>query len=217
VSAVAVDLPAGGSRGDRRRARTRQSLVDAAISLMADGRGGRSSIHEITDAADVGFGSFYNHFASKHELFEAATEEVLERWGRMIDAGCAGLEDPAEVFAVSLRLSGRLTWTHPEIAGFITGSGPDLLDAPRGLAPRALRDIRAGQAAGRFTMTDAKVALSAVLGGLLGLPRTGERAPTLVDESSVDELTEACLRLLGVGAAEAGRLARLPIPAARAW
>ena len=217
MSAVAVDSPAAGSRGDRRRARTRQSLVDAAIQLMADGRGDRASIHEITEAADVGFGSFYNHFASKHELFEAATEEALERWGQMIDAGCAGLEDPAEVFALSLRLSGRLAWTHPEIAGFITGSGLDLLDAPRGLAPRALRDIRAGQAAGRFTMAGAEVAVSAVLGGLLGLPRVGEHETRHVDESSVDELTEACLRLLGVESGEAHRLAHLPIPATTVW
>ena len=39
-----------------------------------------------------------------------ASEEVLERWAQMIDAACAGLRDPAEVFAVSLRLSGRLAW-----------------------------------------------------------------------------------------------------------
>lgn len=217
MSAASVDSPVAASRGDRRRARTRQSLVDAAVRLMADGRGDRASIHEITDAADVGIGSFYNHFASKEQLFRTATEEVLERWGRVIDAGCIGLEDAAEVFAVSLRLSGRLAWTHPEIAGFITGSGLDLLDAPRGLGPRALRDIRAGQAVGRFSVAESEIALCAIAGGLLGLLRVREREPGRVDESSVDELTEACLRLLGVVATEARRLARLPIPAAETW
>ena len=95
----------------------------------------------------------------------------------MIDAACAGLDNPAEVFATSLRISGRLAWTHPEIAAFITGAGLDLLDAPRGLAPRALRDIRAGQAAGRFSITDAEIALSAVAGGLLGLLRLHRGTP----------------------------------------
>jgi AcrR family transcriptional regulator len=164
-------------RGDRRRARTRRSLVDAAVRLMADGRGDRATIREITDAADVGFETFYNHFAGKAELFRAATEEVLERWGQTSDTGYAGLEDPAEVFAVSLRLSGRLAWTHPEIAGFVTGRGLDLLGASSGLGPRALRDIRAGQAAGRFRVADAEVALNAVAGGLLGLLRLLERDP----------------------------------------
>ena len=62
----------------------------------------------------------------------------------------------------------RLGWTHPDIAGFLTGTGLDALDIPTGLAPRALRDIRAGQAAGRFTVPDAEIALSAVAGACSG-------------------------------------------------
>src|SRR6185312_4796207 len=91
--------------------------------------------------------------------------------------------------------------------------GLESVDASRGLAPRALRDIRAGQAAGCFTVADAQIALSAVAGGLLGLLRSRERHPERVDEASVDQLTEACLRLLGVSASEAARLvaSRLPL------
>lgn len=205
------------NRLDRRKARTRQALLDAAVHLIAQGRGDRASIQEITELADIGFGSFYNHFASKEELFEVASEEVLERWGQLIDDAAAGVEDPAQVFALSLRISGRLAWTHPDIAGFITGAGLDLLDAPRGLAPRGLRDIRAGQASGRFTVPDAEIALSAVAGGLLGLLRRRERHPKRVAEGAVDDLTEACLRLLGLRASEASRLARLPLPPSRTW
>src|SRR5436305_950842 len=150
MSSATTKVAVPGNRLDRRKARTRQALIDAAVRLIAEGRGERASIQEITEAADIGFGSFYNHFAGKEALFETASEEVLERWGGMIDAACAGLDDPAEVFARSLRVSGRLAWSHPDIAAFITGAGLELLDAPRGLAPRALRDIRAGQAAGRF-------------------------------------------------------------------
>ena len=165
------------SRLDRRKARTRQALIDAAVRLIAEGRGDRASIQEITEAADIGFGSFYNHFDSKEQLFQTASEEVLERWGQMIDRASAGISDPAELFAVGMRISGRLGWTHPDIAGFLTGAGLDALDIPVGLAPRALRDIQAGQAAGRFTVPDAEIALSAVAGGLLGLLRTAPAAP----------------------------------------
>ena len=205
------------NRLDRRKARTRQSLIDAAVRLIADGRGDRASIQEITDAADIGFGSFYNHFDTKEQLFQTASEEVLERWGQMIDAACAGLDDPAHVFAVSLRISGRLAWTHPQIAGFITGTGLHLLDDPRGLAPRALRDIRTGQDAGRFTIPNAEIAISAVAGGLLGLLRLHKHQPDAIEENAVDELTEACLRLLGLRTAEARRLARVPLPATPTW
>jgi len=162
---MAEAAPAAGvprvSRLDRRKARTRQALIDAAVRLIAEGRGDRASIQEITEEADIGFGSFYNHFDSKEQLFQTAAEEVLERWGKMIDRASAGISDPAELFAVGTRISGRLGWTHPDIAGFLTGAGLDILDIPTGLAPRALRDIQAGQATGRFTVPDAEIALSA--------------------------------------------------------
>jgi hypothetical protein len=136
----------------------------------------------------------------------------MERWGQMIDRASAGITDAAELFAVGLRISGRLGWTHPDIAGFLTGAGLDALDIPRGLAPRALRDIQAGQAAGRFTVPDAEIALSAVAGGLLGLLRMCQRHPERITEASVGQLAEALLRLLGVPASEAARLAALPLP-----
>jgi len=218
---MAEAAPAAGvprvSRLDRRKARTRQALIDAAVRLIAEGRGDRASIQEITEEADIGFGSFYNHFDSKEQLFQTAAEEVLERWGKMIDRASAGIRDPAELFAVGTRISGRLGWTHPDIAGFLTGAGLDILDIPTGLAPRALRDIQAGQATGRFTVPDAEIALSAVAGGLLGLLRMHQRHPERIRETSVDQLAEAVLRLLGVPASEAGRLATIPLPPTDTW
>jgi AcrR family transcriptional regulator len=213
---MAEAVPAGGearvSRLDRRKARTRQALIDAAVRLIAEGRGDRASIAEITEEADIGFGSFYNHFDSKEQLFQTASEEVLERWGQLIDRATTDITDPAERFVVGTRISGRLGWTHPDIARFLTGVGLESVDASRGLAPRALRDIQAGQAAGRFTVTNAEIALSAVAGGLLGLLRLRERHPERVAETSVDQLTEACLRLLGVPAPEAARLVASSLP-----
>jgi len=215
-AASAADAPKV-SRLDRRKARTRQALIEAAVRLIAEGRGDRASIQEITEEADIGFGSFYNHFESKEQLFQTASEKVLEHWGQMIDRASVGLTDPAELFAVGMRISGRLGWTHPDIAGFLTGTGLDALDIPTGLAPRALRDIQAGQAAGRFTVHDADIALSAAAGGLLGLLRMCQRHPERVTETTVDQLAEAVLRLLGVSPPEAARLAALPLPPTDTW
>ena len=201
---------------DRRKARTRQALIDAAVRLIAEGRGDRASIQEITEEADIGFGSFYNHFDSKEQLFQTASEEVLERWGQMIDRASAGITDRRSCSPWA-RGSRRLGWTHPDIAGFLTGAGLDVLDIPRGLAPRALRDIQAGQATGRFTVPDPEIALSAAAGGLLGLLRMCQRHPEHITEASVDQLAEAELRLLGVPADEAARLVALPLPPPGTW
>jgi hypothetical protein len=103
------------------------------------------------------------------------------------------------------------------MARFITGSGLSLLDARTGLAPRALRDIRAGQNAGRFAALDADVALSAVAGGLIGLLRLGQDHPERMNEQGVDQLAEAVLRLLALTPDEAARLAALPMPEQGGW
>jgi AcrR family transcriptional regulator len=217
VTEPATTQVARASRLDRRKARTRQALVDAAVRLIAGGRGDRASIQEITDAADIGFGSFYNHFESKEQLFQTASQEVLERWGVMIDRACAGISDPAEIFAVSVRITGRLGWTHPELARFLVGAGLDVLDQPVGLAPRALRDIKAGQEAGRFTVLHAEIELSAVAGGLLGLLKVHLDHPDDVDETSVDDLARALLRLLGIPDEEAERIVAQDLPPAQPW
>src|SRR5215468_6569383 len=138
ASAVSAPGAPRASRLDRRKARTRQALIDAAVRLIGEGRGDRSSIQEITEEADIGFGSFYNHFDTKEQLFQTATEEVLERWGQLIDRASAGITDPAERFAVGTRMTGRLGWTHPDIAGFLVGAGLNVLDIPIGVVPRGL-------------------------------------------------------------------------------
>ena len=100
---------------------------------------------------------------------------------------------------------------------FLTGSGLDLLDAPCGLAPRALRDITVGQAAGCFTIPDAEAGLSAIAGALPGLLRQHQQHPDRREQGAVDQFAEAVLCVLGVPAAEAARLAALPLPPTSSW
>ena len=204
------------SRLDRRKARTRASLVAAARMLLASRDPAEVSIQEITDAADVGFGSFYNHFKSKQDLFDAAVEEVLEEHGAMLDAATAGIADPAEVFAAAVRMTARLPKTQPQIAKIFERIGFDLVAAPHGLAPRARRDLKRAQAAGRFTIDDLDVALACASGAMLGvlhMASTNDK-PAAIDRAA-DKLAANLLRMFGVSADEATRIAhsRLPRPA----
>ena len=107
------------NRLDRRKARTRAALIAAAQMLIAEGRT-NVPVLEITQAADVGMGSFYNHFETKEQLFEAAVEAVMDAYGQLLDNLTTGIEDPAEVFACSFRLTGRLFRTEPSSAGFFS-------------------------------------------------------------------------------------------------
>src|ERR1700752_674901 len=97
----------GENRSERRKMRTRSTLIRAAQTFIAAGKL-NVPVLEITQAADVGMGSFYNHFDSKEELFPAAVADVLASHGAFPDQLTESIEDPAETFASSFRLTGRL-------------------------------------------------------------------------------------------------------------
>jgi AcrR family transcriptional regulator len=174
-------------------------------------RPSRSNNCARSEAVDIGFGSFYNHFETKEALFQAAFEETLERWAELIDDACAGMSDPAEVVATSIRITARLCWAQPDIAHFLVGTSLDILDAPYGLAPRARRDIQAGLDSGRFHVPSADIGLRIVGGGLIAVLRLRLHKPDRVDQATVDWFAAAVLRMLGVADAEAVRLAARPL------
>jgi AcrR family transcriptional regulator len=211
---AASDTSRSMSRLERRKAQTRQKLVDAARVMLAEDTAGTASIQDITDAADVGFGSFYNHFSSKAELFEAAVEDVLEETGQLLDRLGTDVDDPAVAFARSVRLAVRLAKTHPEMAKVLVRHGMAYMDSDRGLAPRALRDIRDGIAAGRFEVANPQLALACVAGSLLATLHLSLTQPELVDDAACDQLAEQLLRMLGLAADDARALASAPLPAA---
>jgi AcrR family transcriptional regulator len=209
----AAPQPAKPTRLDRRRARTRRALLDAARAIMAERGTSEVSIQEITERADVGFGSFYNHFSSKTEVFEAAVAEVLEEHGRLLDDVTSGIEDPAEVFAVAVRATAHLAAERPAVAQVLVRAGLDYLVAADGLAPRALRDVERAVAAGRFTVRTPFLAVVSTAGCLMAYLHVRLNTPDLLDRDAADELAESLLRMLGMEATDAHEIARRPLPA----
>jgi AcrR family transcriptional regulator len=199
------------NRLERRKQRTRAALVKAAQRLIAEGKV-NVPVLEITKAADVGMGSFYNHFDSKEQLFEAAIADVLDAHGAMLDRLTESIDDPAETFATSFRLTGRLFRRRPQESEVLLANGPALLSADRGLAPRALRDIKVGVAAGRFKVDDPELALAMAGGALLGLGKLLRDNPDRDDARAADTVTESVLQLLGLSAEEAQAVCQRPLP-----
>ncbi|GAA4889215.1 TetR/AcrR family transcriptional regulator [Streptomonospora salina] len=196
----------------RRKARTRQALVDAGRALLARKGDTGFSVQEITDEADVGLGSFYNRSEDKQALMAAAVEDVLAEHGRLLDAWTRGIDDPAEVFSLAVRTTARLGGTHPELARVLVRNGMAHLSTDRGPAPRALTDIRRGVEAGRFTVVDPELALAITGGSLIALIHLQLEDAERLDESACDEPAAHLLAMFGMDRSEAGALARAPLP-----
>jgi AcrR family transcriptional regulator len=204
--------PATANRLDRRKARTRAALIAAARELLARDGGTDVSIQEITDLADVGFGSFYNHFSSKAELFDAAVVDALEEFGQTFDERLTGIDDPAELVAAGFRFSVRMVESHPELMQVLRRRGLQHIHSDQGLAPRALRDLQVGIASGRFLPSDPVVTLTAMGGSLVSLLELRFDRPDLDGDEAAADLAELVLRMLGVPPAEAHEISRRPLP-----
>ncbi|MEU5312603.1 helix-turn-helix domain-containing protein [Streptomyces sp. NPDC021562] len=201
-----------GNRFERRRAETRRALVRAARQILAESGDAGASIQAIAERADVGFGSFYNHFDSKAELFEAAVVDALEEFGQAFDERLTGIDDPAELVADGFRLSARMADSHPELMQVLRRRGLGHIHSDNGLARRALRDLQVGIASGRFTALDPVVALSALGGTLLSLVELRFARPEMDGDEAAVNLAEMVLRMLGLPADDAHEVARRPLP-----
>jgi AcrR family transcriptional regulator len=199
------------NRLERRKARTRSALVRAAQGFIAAGKL-NVPILELTHAADVGMGSFYNHFDSREQLFGAAVEDAFDRYGAVLDELTVGLDDPAHVFAQSFRLTGRLHRRSPELSKVLLTNGLALAGSDKGLAPRARRDIEHGVRAGRFTVGDPELAMVIVAGAALCLGQLLHDHPERDDAETTDRVTEDLLRMLGLPPDEAHEICQRPLP-----
>lgn len=82
------------NRSERRRLHTRALLIEAAGQQLAEVGYQKLTIKAITDAADVGYGTFYLHFTDKDDVVWAVMYEANEMWRQEIETKIAGLASP---------------------------------------------------------------------------------------------------------------------------
>ncbi len=91
-SSVAVPL----GRRQRRRAETRDRIFRSALRLFAEQGFMATTVEEITEAADVGKGTFFNYFRNKEDVLSALAEVQLDKYAHAIQAAESGALTPRE-------------------------------------------------------------------------------------------------------------------------
>ena len=197
-------------RVQRKREKARQRILDAAEKLMrAQGVEG-VTIQDITDAADVGHGTFYTHFKTKMDVLVPIAEATAKRLTRRMDKMTADMDDAAEIVSISVRHMLHAIEKDPLWTWFLCNSKLPMDDMRRGVDGSGARDVRQGIEQGRFAPMSEAVAESFLLGALIGVVQ--ERLTKAHDEKTVEEAAEMTLRTLGLSPAEAKELAHRPLP-----
>jgi AcrR family transcriptional regulator len=96
---------AAAGRRERRAAETRLRLFRCALALIAERGMSNVTVEDITEAADVGKGTFFNYFATKDHVLVVMTEIQL---GKIRDGATRATTGRQSIHAVLHQLALRL-------------------------------------------------------------------------------------------------------------
>ena len=108
-----INLAARAATAEARRNRTRERLLDAAESVIADKGFQAASIDDFVGAAGVSRGTFYNYFPTTTALLSAMNVRVAGDIDRQLDRVETTIADPVARLAAALHTVAYATLANP--------------------------------------------------------------------------------------------------------
>lgn len=192
--------------GGGKRERTRSALLDATVTVVAAKGMEAAKILDITEAAGLANGTFYNYFSDKEEILRETAYGIALAVSRQLDEEMSGIEDGAKRVTTATTRFIEITISEPDWAHVLLGSAEHLPDVRRDVFRYLRSDIERGVAQGKFDVEVTPFLLdqvAALIGVALRAQLHGGRDP-----NASQQTCEGILRLLGMSPAKARKLAR---------
>jgi len=167
------------------------------------------TIHDITEAADVGHGTFYLHFKTKAEVLHPVIDRLADEVHARVDRVTRGSEDPALRLATGIRIALRAIASDPLWNWYVFQSGTPFRRLAEGMGAPPVEDMNRGVASGRFFVVNLRATWSFVDGALIGVLNAWSQG--MLGEDAAEITAASVLRSLGVGVDEANRIANEPL------
>lgn len=162
-------------------------------------------VSDVTQRADVAFGTFYNQFKTKDDIVEAVVAETIVGLAQSVEES-AEFGDPAEALVASTRAIVRIAYDDPPLARLLVRLEQAESRFERIIRPQAGALLARGVTEGRFVIDDLETTLTMsiaaafeVIRGILD-GRLGDRADFAC--------AEMLLRMAGVTPPHAARYVR---------
>lgn len=189
------------SAGGGKRARTRFALLDATVSMVAEKGVEATKISDITTAAGLANGTFYNHFSDKDEIIRAAAYGLGLEVARRLDEDMAGIEDAAVRVVTATSRFISIVVNEPDWAAVLIGNAELLSDARQDMYRYLRSDLERGVAQGKFSV-DVTTFLFDQIGALIAVAVKTQLAQS-PDPLLTRQICESILRLLGMSKTQA--------------
>jgi AcrR family transcriptional regulator len=191
--------------GHQRSARTRQQIIEAALSVFAERGPDAPVIDDFLRAAGIARGTFYRHFRTTEALRDATSTWLEETVMRGIDASVSGIAEPDLRLACGVRAWLEHARTDPVLCAFIVRNR-----ARVGLVEQRVgSDIEAGRRAGCFVVASTVAGRDLLIGTIR--ESMARMMSGRVSRKYTDGVAMAILRGLGVEAARITQLMALPL------
>lgn len=146
-------------------------MTVVARAVIAEKGVGGLRVSDVTERADVAFGSFYTYFDSKAEVIEAVIADTVSALADALISLPASLEDPAERVSVAARGIVRLAYQDRELASLLVNLDRAEARLEEMVGGQARTVVEAGIVAGRFTIDDLSTFLVFAISGCFAVMR----------------------------------------------
>jgi AcrR family transcriptional regulator len=210
---IRVNLAARAAAAERRRARTRERLLEAAEAVIAERGVEAVSIATIVESAGVSRGVFYNYFPTATDLLQELNRRVADQLAGRLLALTNRPVDPATRMAASLHTV-MAAYAADPVRGWVAVQ-ISMSRAPRAEAFETLftRLYKEGVKIGQFRKVDINAAL-VVCFGAMRMARRDAIAGDAPDQHI--GVVALILAAFGVPYDDAERISREEAAAARA-
>jgi AcrR family transcriptional regulator len=177
-------------------------LIKAAREIIAERGLDGLRVSDITERADVAFGTFYNQFKTKDDIVEAVVADTIVGLAQSI-AESPAFADPAEALVASTRAIVRVAYEDPPLARLLVNLAQAEARFERIIRPQSAAMLERGVAMGVFVIDDLETTLTMSIAGAFEVIR-GILDGRLGDRADLT-CAETLLRMAGLDPQRAAR------------
>ena len=193
-----------------KRGRTRKKLITAARDLIYNKGIENISIQDVTEAAGLATGSFYNYFENKNAIIQAIIEDFDNLFATCLSETRNKLNDPAMRLSVTLKYYFTQALENEAWRSFIISAGLSDTHILAQDSKECRDDINAGKKGGRFRSENTSITQSLINGMATYVTLEIQRGN--LAKSAINETIRHVLRMLGLPDIAAKAFAEAPLP-----